>query len=118
MATPSTPMQSRPVSRNKLAEVFKTPELLRAFEALTNDVAKGIPDAIQEAVELASAAAASADQAQDNAEAAQIAAQQAQAAADMALQVANEINAIPSLGDTLAQIEKLTARIAALEQHP
>ena len=51
------PSSVRPLTRDKLAAVFKTPETIRAFEAMVEDVAVTLPTAVA-AVEVVAAAAA------------------------------------------------------------
>jgi hypothetical protein len=47
----------RQLTRDKLASVFKTPEVIRAFEAMVQDVGITLPDAVQAATDAATAAA-------------------------------------------------------------
>lgn len=81
-------MATLPVlSRDKLALFLKTPELIRAYEALQNGL-KGVPDDVAEALASAATAQLAADAAQTAADAAQTAADAAQAAASAGLAAA------------------------------
>lgn len=52
MAT-KPPVKTKPVTRNKLAAVFDSHELVKAFEDIADDVSKTLPDATQQAQQTA-----------------------------------------------------------------
>jgi len=88
-------VKTRPVTRNKLQEVFGTHELVKAFEDMVQDVSVTLPDsvvdqsdAIEAAQNTADAALEAAEDAQATADAALAAAAAAQATADAALALA------------------------------
>lgn len=82
------PSAVRPLTRDKLAAVFKTPEVIRAFEAMVTDVGVTLPAAVAAVEVVANAAAVDA------------------AAAAVAA------------GDALAATVDLDARVDALEALP
>lgn len=72
------------VTRPELEAIFKTPSVVRAFEALLRDVAQVLPDAAEQMGADVDAAQAAADAAQVTADAAETAASSAQASANAA----------------------------------
>lgn len=77
------------VTRPELEAIFKSPALVRAFEALLRDVATVLPDAAEDMSLDVEAAQAAADAAQSTADDAEAAAFNAQASADNAQTSAN-----------------------------
>lgn len=77
------------VTRPELEAIFRTPSVVRAFEALLRDVAQVLPDAAQQMGADVEAAQAAADAAQSTADDAEAAAFNAQNAADTAQGSAN-----------------------------
>ncbi len=103
-------VKSRPIQRNELASFLPNDKLIRDFEALTTDVARTLPAATDQVALTAQAA-------KDEANAASAAAAAAQARADEAYELAAEQESTtPSVWVLLAEIHKLRARVAALEQ--
>ena len=97
------------LTRDKLAKFLPTHEAIKAFESLTSDVTQVLP-----AASLANAISAA--NAGDAAEAGIVAAAAAQLTADAALAQAGVSATDPSMGALWAEISKLRARVAALEQ--
>lgn len=101
-------VKTRPVPRDELASFLPTPRLVRAFENMTQDVAETLPKATDAANEAASNALSTANAAKTQ--------------ADLALEHADEALALvsedtaPSLWVLVAELQKLRARVAALEQ--
>ena len=102
----------KPLTRNQLAEFLKTPESIRSFEHMFQQVGIGFTDSIAAAQAAADAAQAAADLAQAAADLAQSAADAAQATADAA-----QADATMAISDAAAaQADATTAlgQIAAL----
>jgi hypothetical protein len=102
-------VRSRTVSRDKLAQFLPSPELIRAYEALHQDVAETLPAAATQALGDAEDAMTQATTALANAATAQAAADAAQATADTAI---TDAAAAQATADT-ALADAATANTAA-----
>lgn len=109
-------VRTQPITRDKLAKFLPNQEAIRTFENLTKDVSETLPQSSYDnsvGIDAATAAAAAAD---DLAQSALIAAGAAQQTANAALTQAGEGLTAPDQGALWAEISKLRARVAALEQ--
>jgi hypothetical protein len=95
-------VRSRPISRDKLAQFLPSPELIRAYEALHQDVAETLPEAASQALDDAESAMTQATTALANAATAQAAADAAQATADDAQDAADAAQSTASTALTNA----------------
>lgn len=108
--------KTRKLTRDKLRKFLPNHESIRAFEELTQDVTETLPQASYDNSVAAEQAATAAASAADLAESALVAAGHAQASADVASQQAGEGLTAPDHGALWAEISKLRARVATLEQ--
>lgn len=113
--------RAQSISRDKLAQIFKTPELLKAFENQSYDVAVSIPAAIDGNTAAIEAAQATADSALSAATIAQTSANAAQTTATSALGAANTaqatVNALALRDVPLALVDAPVISVSALQHN-
>ena len=113
--------RSQRISRDKLAQAFKTPELLKAFENQSYDLTVTIPDAIVGNTEAVEQAQATADAALSAAAIAQTTANAAQTTATSALSAANTaqatVNALALRDVPLPLVDAPIISVSALQHN-
>jgi hypothetical protein len=113
--------RSQRISRDKLSQAFKTPELLKAFENQSYDLTVTIPDALVGNTAAVEAAQATADAALSAAAIAQTTANTAQTTATSALSAANTaqatVNALALRDVPLALVDAPVISVNALQHN-